>query len=55
MTPIRGRAGRSALGGGAADTLRRTEKELQLASCGAGPRGWSRPLGSSTPTREICN
>jgi len=53
MTPIRGRAGRSALGGGAADTLRRTENEL--ANCGAGPRGWSRPLGSSTPTREICN
>ena len=52
MTPIRGRAWRSALGGGAADTLRRTENEL--ASCGAGPRGWSRLLGSSTPTREIC-
>ena len=52
MTPIRGRAGRSALGGGAADTLR-TEKAGR--SCGAGPRGWSRLLGSSTPTREICN
>ena len=51
MTPIRGRAG---VGGGAADTL--TEKAGQLR--GAAPRSavrWSRLLGSSTPTREICN